>query len=286
MKVITSLLQIADKVDVFFIDVYGVLWNGEAFYPPALEVCKKLIAMGKRIYILSNATTVGSHFREKRAKNGFIQGIHYTDVVTSGDVLKYKLEQENFFDDVVGNKTGKYLLIGLPNDRLLNSILPRQTFDVNEAEAVYIGALRGKGGALYEDLTPFLPLAQAALDKGLPAICSNPDYFAFHGNLKHVTSGSLGKWYEEHGGKVYWTGKPYDEIYSFALKMANATPSKTAMVGDTLRTDIKGGYNAGLKTVLITRTGMTADELKSGLMIETLSGQNGVKPDYLLDYLS
>jgi HAD superfamily hydrolase (TIGR01459 family) len=284
MKVITSLLQISDQADAFFIDVYGVLWSGEVFYPQALEVCQKLIEIGKKIYILSNATTIGSHFKEKRAKNGFIQGIHYTDVVTSGDVTKEKLEKENFLNHVTKNDDGKYLLIGLPNDRLLASVLDRQTLNVDEADAFYIGALRGNG-VYYTDLSPYLDLAQKALSKGLPAICSNPDYFAFHGNLKHVTSGSLGKWYEEHGGKVYWIGKPYSEIYQFALKKAGLTFEQAIMVGDTLRTDIMGGHNAGMRTVLITETGITADELKSGKEIADLCAENKVFPDYLLSRL-
>lgn len=285
MKVITSLLQIAETTDVFFIDVYGVLWSGEKFYPPALDVCQKLIEIGKKIYVLSNATTIGSHFKEKREKDGFIQGIHYTDVITSGDVMKNKLEKQGFLNEVIGNDYGKYLLIGLPNDRLLQSVLNRQTLNINEASAIYIGALRGHG-VYYTDLSPYLDVAQEALSKGLPAICSNPDYFAFHGDLKHVTSGSLGKWYEENGGKVYWIGKPYPEIYQYALQIANTKPQNTVMVGDTLRTDIMGGYRAGIRTVLITGTGMTADDLKSGKTITELTAENKVIPDYLLDHLS
>ena len=285
MQVITSLLQIAEKTDVFFIDVYGVLWSGEKFYPSALDVCQKLIEMGKKTYVLSNATTIGSHFKEKREKDGFIQGIHYTDVITSGDVMKNKLEKQGFLNELIGNDYDKYLLVGLPNDRLLQSVLNRQTLNINEARAVYIGALRGNG-IYYTDLSPYLDVAQKALAKGLPAICSNPDYFAFHGDLKHVTSGSLGKWYEENGGKVYWIGKPYPEIYQYALRKANVEPAKAVMVGDTLRTDIAGGHNAGMKTVLITGTGMTADDLKAGYTIKELTKENKVIPDCLLDHLS
>ena len=285
MQTIDSLSTLADKIDVFFIDVYGVLWNGKAFYPKALNVCQDLIKKGKRIYILSNATTIGSHFKEKHISNGFLQGVHYTDVITSGDVLKDKLEREDFLTQVAGSSKGKYLLIGLPNDRLLSSVLSRQTLDVNEAAAVYIGALRTADYQYYETLSPFLDLAQKALDKKLPAICSNPDYYAFHGKMKHVTSGLLGKWYEDHGGRVFWIGKPYPQIYDFALKVANVLPDRVAMVGDTLRTDIMGGAKADMKTVLITQTGMTADELSHGLSLAELVKAAGVAPDYLLAQL-
>lgn len=285
MQTIDSLSALADKIDVFFIDVYGVLWNGKAFYPKALEICQDLIKQGKRIYILSNATTIGSHFKEKHISNGFLQGVHYTDVITSGDVLKDKLEREDFLTQVAGSNKGKYLLIGLPNDRLLSSVLSRQTLNVDEAAVVYIGALRTADYQYYETLAPFLDLAQKALDKKLPAICSNPDYYAFHGKMKHVTSGLLGKWYEDHGGRVFWIGKPYHQIYDFALKVANVSPSRAAMVGDTLRTDIMGGAKALMKTVLITQTGMTADELSHGHTLAELVKAEGVVPDYLLAQL-
>lgn len=285
MQTIDSLSALADKIDVFFIDVYGVLWNGKAFYPKALEICQDLIKQGKRIYILSNATTIGSHFKEKHISNGFLQGVHYTDVITSGDVLKDKLEREDFLTQVAGSNKGKYLLIGLPNDRLLSSVLSRQTLNVDEAAVVYIGALRTADYQYYETLAPFLDLAQKALDKKLPAICSNPDYYAFHGKMKHVTSGLLGKWYEDHGGRVFWIGKPYHQIYDFALKVANVSPSRAAMVGDTLRTDIMGGAKAVMKTVLITQTGMTADELSHGHSLAELVKAEGVVPDYLLAQL-
>ena len=49
MEVITSLLQLKDDIDTFFIDVYGVLWSGEKFYPSALAVCEKLIKEKKKI---------------------------------------------------------------------------------------------------------------------------------------------------------------------------------------------------------------------------------------------
>lgn len=285
MQTIDSLSALADKIDVFFIDVYGVLWNGKAFYPKALEICQDLIKQGKRIYILSNATTIGSHFKEKHIGNGFLQGVHYTDVITSGDVLKDKLEREDFLTQVAGSNKGKYLLIGLPNDRLLSSVLSRQTLNVDEAAVVYIGALRTADYQYYETLAPFLDLAQKALDKKLPAICSNPDYYAFHEKMKHVTSGLLGKWYEDHGGRVFWIGKPYYQIYDFALKVAGVSPSRAAMVGDTLRTDIMGGAKAEMTTVLITQTGMTADELSHGHTLSELVKAEGVVPDYLLAQL-
>ena len=224
-----------------------------------------------------------THFKEKHIANGFLQNVHYTDVISSGDVCKYKLENENFMDEVTGSKEGKYLLIGRPNDQLLASVLHRQTLDVNEANAVYFGSLQTQNPhRLYATTELFEPLAQQALDKHLPAICSNPDYFAFNKGFKYVTQGNLAKWYEDRGGKVYWIGKPYKNIYDYALKKANIAPERCAMVGDTIRTDILGGFNAGMKTVLILGYGITQDKINAGDTLENIAQQEGATPNYIM----
>lgn len=286
LQPITSLTDLIDSARAFFIDVYGVLYNGETYYPPALRVCEQLMRAGRQVIVLSNATTVGSHFQEKHARLGFLKGVHYTDVVTSGDVLKEKLEKQHFLDDVTGAPTGLYTVIGRENDRLFATVLDRQTTDMDKAAAVYFGSLQ-KDGHFFETLDPYLPSAQRALQKGLPAICANPDYFAFIGDRKHVGQGFLARWYEEQGGTVYWIGKPYPEIYDYALRQTGISdPTRAVMVGDTIRTDILGGQTAGLQTVLITGTGITADLIAAGKELMQIADAEGAVPDYLLERLS
>ena len=288
MKKVHSLLDISSNINTFFVDVYGVLWDGNDFYPESLSICHKLLQENKRVYILSNTTKTSSYFKEKNVKKGLIQGIHYTDVITSGDLLKYELEHHNFLDNITKSKTGKYLLIGYPNDFTLESVLHRQTTDVKKAKAVYIGALQTVSDGktiLYQNLDPFIELAKKALELHLPAICANPDYFAFSKGVKFVTQGNLGKWYEENGGKVYWFGKPYKNLYDYVLGITGCSPSSCAMVGDTIRTDILGGFNAGMKTVLILKNGVTQDILNQGGKLDDIIKQEGVQPDFLLDVL-
>ncbi len=275
---LNSLTDLTD-VDCFFVDVYGVLYNGQAYYPWALDICRRLIQSGKTIYILSNATTVSDHFIEKHAQLGFIKGVHYTDIITSGDVLRHKLEH-GFLTDIVGS-TGLWTLIGRPNERLTERVADRFTPDMDKASVIYLGALQENGQG-FATIDPFLPAVQKALAKHLPIICANPDYFAFAGDFKHVVQGYLAKWYEDHGGKVYWIGKPYGDIYTYALSLSGADKAKTVMVGDTIRTDVLGGHTAGLRTVLLTQTGIIADALKTQ-SLESLIQEQGATPDYLIN---
>ena len=282
---INSLCDIADKIDSFFIDVYGTLFDGQAYYPAALAGCQRLIESGKKVFILSNATTISPYFKQKHAQLGLLQNVHYTDIITSGDSFKYLLESEDFLSQVAGSTTAPFLLIGRENDRLLASVLHRQTRNPTGAACAYVGALQDESGGQFETLDPFLPLARTALAQKLPLICSNPDYFAFKGDKKYVTPGCLARWYEENGGRVVWIGKPLPFFYQYALSQTKSTPQRSAMVGDTVRTDILGGVNAGMTTVLITQTGVAADALKNGETIESLAQKEGAMPDFLIDRL-
>ena len=42
------------------------------------------------------------------------------------------------------------------------------------------------------------------------------------------------------------------------------------MVGDTVRTDVKGGVNAGIVPILCVETGVTAEEICKGKTVEKL----------------
>ena len=45
--------------------------------------------------------------------------------------------------------------------------------------------------------------------------------------------------------------KPHREIFDFALKLANASPEDSIMIGDNLDADIQGGINAGMDTIFV-----------------------------------
>ena len=46
--------------------------------------------------------------------------------------------------------------------------------------------------------------------------------------------------------------------------------SSTCMIGDTVRTDIKGAVNAGIVPILCVSTGVTAEEINKGNNLENL----------------
>ena len=281
MKTIRSLLDIADQAQTFFLDLYGVIFNGEIFFPQGLVVLKQLKEQGKKIALLSNSTVMNPVLMKRYVPLGLIQGVHYDKILSSGSLLKKWLEETDYLDKIAG-KDGRIFVVGLDNPELFESVQNRLTTDSDKAAVVYVSSVHMKQKPCLT-VDPFIPVLQKLLDRKLPMICANPDYFAFEGPIKYVTPGSLARWYEEHGGRVFWIGKPYADIYRHACQEMNTSPAQSVMVGDTIRTDIKGGQQAGMQTVLITGVGITYDVLQHGTTLQELIKESDAAPTYLLE---
>lgn len=64
-------------------------------------------------------------------------------------------------------------------------------------------------------------------------------------------------------------GKPERLMFDIAVQKLGSDPARTAMLGDRLETDILGGQNAGLKTILVT----------TGVDNEKTIVEKGIRPD-------
>jgi ribonucleotide monophosphatase NagD (HAD superfamily) len=78
--------------------------------------------------------------------------------------------------------------------------------------------------------------------------------------------------------KVKLFGKPFANIYDLAFdRLSNVDPSRVAMVGDTLHTDVLGGAAYGFKTVLVTNHGLFA-----GCDYAKYIEQTRIVPDFII----
>lgn len=103
---------------------------------------------------------------------------------------------------------------------------------------------------MYDDVEPAL---RALVDRGLTVgVISNSrrsldafrDHFAL-GGLIHAAVSSF-----EHGYL-----KPHRSIFDEALDRAGADRSSSVMVGDSLRADVHGALAAGMRAILLRRSG-------------------------------
>ncbi len=259
------------NVNAFFFDMYGVLWDGVGLYDDVASVLIQLREEGKKVYILSNQTVTRECFIEKRAKQGLVWGLHYDDVITSGEVCLQALKK-GLFERLTGKQDYCFCEIGLPNKALFESFKSHETDSVEQADVIYIGSLPGTSRfKLDENL---LEPLEKALNRQLPAICANPDVYVMDGATKHFAQGKMARWYEEQGGRVIWFGKPAMETYQYALEYTNASIEKSIMVGDMLITDIRGANQIGMRSILVTQTGISAFDMKTQeIKLDTLIQQ-------------
>ena len=143
------------------------------------------------------------------------------------------------------------------------------------------------------DIDILMPKIKEIIDSKKPVLNCNPDYRACEGLVDGstafvLTSGSVAKVLKENNIEVVEFGKPYREIYDFVFNVLKSKGINTdkkdriCMVGDTLRTDIKGANNAGIKSVLCLETGITANELNNGKSLDELIKNKGAKIDYII----
>ena len=67
------------------------------------------------------------------------------------------------------------------------------------------------------------PEFEAAIARGLPLLCANPDIVVDRGHTREWCAGALAELYVEMGGEALWFGKPHAPIYALARERLAAT---------------------------------------------------------------
>ncbi|OPZ77567.1 MAG: dUMP phosphatase [Alphaproteobacteria bacterium ADurb.Bin438] len=135
--------------------------------------------------------------------------------------------------------------------------------DINKADFVYCGVPQTENKER-SDLNLLMPEIERIKKSELPLICPNPDYMAVEGDKFVICQGLVSKTYEDMGGKVVYYGKPNADIFLKALEnLKISNKSKALMVGDTIRTDIKGANNANIAACLTLSKSVTENEMVS-----------------------
>lgn len=153
MKTERNILSIMNEYDTFFLDVYGVLYNGLSLYEGTLETMQKLKQSGKKVVIVSNTTMVSKDSENAYAKKGMLQGIHYDMFVTSGEYLHYILSSQSQQIteklDYDGTLSIKCLFMGNASLFAGSQISKIDSFD--DAQIMYVGVPRSSYGRVRID---------------------------------------------------------------------------------------------------------------------------------------
>jgi HAD superfamily hydrolase (TIGR01459 family) len=279
VHLIVGLRELAPRYDGFILDLWGVIHDGVAPVPGAIDCLRSLIRNGKRIVLLSNAPRRADDVVRRITEVGVPAGL-YHDVMSSGEEAWQHLKgRDDPFYAALGRRC---LHIGSERDLEIREGLELEYVDCPE-EAQFI---LNTGPAGWDDrIEDYEPLLRKAIDRDLPMVCANPDLVVMRGSTLHLCAGALARWYEEAGGRVRWHGKPFPSVYDSCLRLLDiADRSRILAVGDSLRTDIAGAAGAGIDSLLIAggihaeEFGTTGEQLLDLGRVEAALRESGYNP--------
>lgn len=245
-RLIGGIRELAPRYDGFILDLWGVIHDGVAPMPGAIECLQALTGAGKRIALLSNAPRRAEDVIRRITPIGVPRGL-YHHVMSSGEEAWQHLSRRH---DPFYAALGRHCLhIGSERDLEIREGLSLNFVDSAEKADFILNT----GPAGWDDrIEDYEPLLRQALARNLPMVCANPDLVVMRGSRLHLCAGALAKWYEDAGGRVRWHGKPHRSVYDTCLGLLGIEDrSRILAVGDSLRTDIAGAAGAGLDSVLI-----------------------------------
>jgi HAD superfamily hydrolase (TIGR01459 family) len=269
-----DLTMLLDRHDIFLVDQFGVLHDGNSAYPGAVEALARLKQAGKSIVLLSNSGKRSGLNEDRLLGLGFRPGSW--DIFLSSGEVAWRM-----FSGLAGQARiapgTKCLLLARDNDRTAIEGLDIDLVDRGgEADLVLLSGSEGE----HVTLDHYRGLLTPAARRDVPCICTNPDKIMLTSAGPRFGAGRIAELYEELGGQVTWIGKPFPEIYRAALSdLGNPEKSRVVGIGDSIEHDIAGAKAAGISAALV-RSGILADMPPAGL--DDLFRRHDAVPDYVL----
>ncbi|MGE0006122.1 MAG: TIGR01459 family HAD-type hydrolase [Parvibaculaceae bacterium] len=243
--------DLSARYPVWLCDIWGVVHNGVAHFPEALDALQRHRGNGGLVVLLTNAPRSAAKVAGHLAHLGVTRA-HYDLIVTSGDVTHELMKP---YDGHRIYYLGPERDLGVLDDLRIEKVAP------DRAEAVLCVGLVHDDSETPED---YAPLLSQMSRRGLPMICANPDKVVRRGSRLVYCAGALAELYASMGGAVTMAGKPYRPIYELASagieEKRGMTPAADILaIGDGPETDIRGAADYGLDAVLVTAGGISEE---------------------------
>ena len=273
-KPISGLRDIADGYDLFVVDQWGVLHDGEKPHPGAIEALRNLKESGAAVTLLSNSGKRVSASYARLAALGFGREL-YDLAITSGEQVYQGLMRRD--DPFYAGLGPRFIMFAWDDDRaIVDGTGFDETDDIEQADFILCA------GTDRPSLDAYRPILTRALERGLPLTCANPDRVSVQpdGSLK-ICPGAIAELYEGMGGTVKWHGKPGQDAYR-AIRQETGVSGPGLGIGDSLSHDIAGAEGAGMDGLFITG-GIHRDDLPDNADAESvaeLGRSHGAVPTY------
>lgn len=256
--------RLLDNLQHLLIDMDGVLWRGNVPLPGLTDFFA-LLRHRQIEFVLAtnNASRTAAYYVQRLA--GFGVEISPHEVITSAQATAGYLAERSVPDTPV-------YFIG--EDGLRESLIEngfRLVSDDGQPKYVVVG---------WDRHLTFDKLAQATvyIYAGASFIGTNPDRtWPSERGLLPGAGAILAALEAATGVQPTVIGKPSPLMLQSAMHRMGAAPATTAMLGDRLETDILGGLNTGLTTILVlsgvtTPDALSASPIQPHLVFENIAG--------------
>lgn len=246
-RIEAGIAAVAADYDGFIVDLWGVLHNGTAPYPGALEALADIRTEGRKVCLLSNAPRRVANTRERLRALGLTDDC-YDGLMTSGELAHACLANP---DETKHRTLGpKALFFGGAADRhLLDGVAGRSyTDDLNVATWILNTGIADPA----ETVADYRDTLRRCAERSLPMVCVNPDLVVITSRGPQVCAGAIAEAYEGMGAPVIWHGKPHRPVYDHCRALMGWTAAtKLLAIGDSFRTDVAGALGAGCDVAFI-----------------------------------
>lgn len=241
-------------------DMDGVIYRGKQLIPGAQDFVRRLLeSKTPFLFLTNNAEQTPLDLKLKLESLG-IHGLSEDNFITAAMAtamfLKAQTRKPNPTAYVVGGG-------GLINE------LYNVGFSISESNPDYVIVAKSMTFG-YEQLKKAVRL----IDNGAKFIGTNPDMIdPVEGGLEPAAGTFLAAISAATGKKPYIVGKPNSLMMMLAARKLGSHPEECVMVGDRMDTDIVGGMEAGMTTVLVL----------SGVTTPQIMEQFPYRPDHVLN---
>jgi HAD superfamily hydrolase (TIGR01459 family) len=244
--VLSRFTEVADRYDVLFCDVWGVIHNGRESFPAACEALARFRQTRGPVVLVSNSPRP-SHDVVHQLRHLGVPDEAWSGFVTSGDATRNALAER---------APGAVWAVGPARDGPLYEGLELEMVDTPE-EADFVSCT-GPFDDETDEPEDYRGRFQTCVRRGLDMICANPDRVVQRGDKLIYCAGALADLYAELGGRVLMAGKPHDMIYEIARSGAERQldraldKRRVLAIGDGIPTDVLGANRQGLDVLFIT----------------------------------
>ena len=245
-KVIASLTPLIDHYDGFLVDQWGVLHNGSDVFPGVIEALKALRQADKTVAIISNSGRRAQHNRQQMTRLGIDSDL-YQAMITSGETAWLGFNTRN--DTTFADLGQRCLFFSRDNDcSAIEGLALQRVERAQDADFAWLSGIDSEPDRIAQVRVQLA----AALQCGLPLVCSNPDTKTVERTGLGPGPGALAHDYQQLGGEVRYIGKPWPTIYRAALAAIDLPTDRIVAIGDSLQHDIGGAAAMGIDGALIT----------------------------------